>query len=76
VENENITVMKTDKSKAIVLRDKDTRHEKFMQFVKYNNILQIKTDPTIKFQKQTKQVFQQCKQMINRKIPNIRSTQI
>jgi len=66
MENENITVMKADKSKAIILIDKDKRHEKVMQFIHDNNIPQIKTDPTTKFQKQTQQAIQQCKQMINK----------
>ena len=68
MENENITVMKADKSKATILIDKDKRHEKVMQFIQDNNIPQINTDPTTTFQKQTQQPIQQCKQMINKKI--------
>ena len=64
---ENITIMKADKSKAIVLIDKNKRHEKVTQFIQDNNIPQIKTDPTTKFQKQTQQAIQKCRQVINRK---------
>ena len=38
-----------------------------MQFMQDNNIPQIKTDPTTKFQKQTQQAIQKCRQVINRK---------
>jgi len=53
IDNENISVMKADKTKAIVLRVKNKRYEIFMQIVQENNIPLINTDPTTKFLKQT-----------------------
>jgi len=45
-----------------------------MQFMQDNNIPQIKTDPTTKFQKQTEQANQQCKQFIHSEKISICST--
>jgi len=59
--------MKADKGKAIVLMHKIKRQRKVMEFIQDNNIQQIKRDPTTKFQKQTQQPIQYCKQIINKK---------
>jgi len=55
-------------SKDIVLIDKGKIHEKVMQFIQDNNIKQIKTGPSTKFEKQTQKIIQYCKKVINRKI--------
>jgi len=64
MDNKNINVMKADKCNAIVLIDKNKRQENVVQFIQGNNITQIKTDPTTKFQKQ---INRQLKSVTNYK---------
>ena len=64
MDNENITVMKADKSKAMVVIDKDKQHKRMNQFVQDNNIPQIKKDPTTKYHKETQQAIQRCNLII------------
>jgi len=61
MDNESTKGMKVDKSKVIVLMDKCKRQQKFVQFVQDNNITQIKTHRTKKFQKKHNRQFNNLK---------------
>ena len=52
LKHNNSTIVKADKSKAIVIINKDNLDQKIRSFIKENNIPTMNKDPTEKFQKQ------------------------
>jgi hypothetical protein len=52
LQNNNLTIVKADKSKAIVIIDKTTLGKKVDNFIQENNIKQLNKDPTDTYQKQ------------------------
>ena len=64
--NENSTIVKADKSKAIVIIQKTCLQEKITNFLQDNDIPHITKDPTNKYNKQIHNIAQQCKLIINK----------
>jgi len=64
--NENTTIAKADKRKAIVIIQKTCLQEKITNFLQANNIPCITKDPTDKYNKQIHKIVQQCKLIINK----------
>jgi len=67
LQNNNITIAKTDESKVRVIIDKNDLIEKVHNFLRENNIRQINKDPTDRYQKQIQQAIQQCKLLIEKR---------
>jgi len=59
-QHNNITIARADKSKAIVLINKNNLQEKVYEFLQENNIKKINKDPTNKYQKQIQLALQKC----------------
>jgi len=57
LKDNDVTMVKTDKSKAIVLIKTEDLNKKFEHFIKENNIGQINKDPTEKYQKMIQQTI-------------------
>jgi len=66
VENNNLTLVKADKSKAIVIIDKDKQKEKVNNFIKENHMNMLNKDPTEIYQKQIQQAIQKCNTLIDK----------
>ena len=60
LQNNNLTIVKADRSKAIVIIDRNTLIKKVDNFIQDNNIKQINKDPTNKYQRQIQQTIQRC----------------
>jgi len=65
LQNNNLTMVKADKSKAIVIIDKNTLEKKVDNFIQENNIKQLNKDPTDMYQKQIQQTIQRCNILVN-----------
>ena len=63
----NSTIIKVDKSKAIVIIKKDDSDQKIRAFIKQNNISIMNKDPTDTFQKQIQKTIAQCRGIIDKK---------
>jgi hypothetical protein len=66
----NLTITKADKSKAIVIINKNNLEEKVDKFIQENHIRQINKDPTDKYQKQIQQTIQKCDLLIDNHAKN------
>jgi len=66
LKDNNIVIMKADKSKALVLIDKPQCIEKVNNFLEDNNITKIQTDPTTSFQKQVQNTTKNSQLIINK----------
>jgi len=55
LQNNNVTIVKADKSKAIVIINKNILEKKFDNFIQENHITQLNKDPTDTYQKQIQQ---------------------
>jgi len=66
-QHNNITIARADKSKAIVLINKNNLQEKVYEFLQENNIKKINKDPTDKYQKQIQLVLQKFKNTIEKR---------
>ena len=64
--NNNLTITKADKSKVIVIINKNNLEEKVDNFIQENHIKQINKDPTDKYQKQIQQTIQKCDLLIDK----------
>jgi hypothetical protein len=62
----NLTTVKADKAKAIVVISKELLEEKVMDFLTENNIQALSRDPTDYFHKQTQQAIQKCNLLIDK----------
>jgi hypothetical protein len=51
LQHSNLTIAKSDKSKAIVIIDKTTMVQKIDTFIQENNMRKLNMDPTDKYQK-------------------------
>jgi len=63
----NSTIIEADKSKAIVIINKDDLDQKIKAFIKQNNILKMNKDPTDKFKKQIQKTMAQCTGIIDKR---------
>ena len=59
--NNNLTLARADKSKAMVIIEKADMEQKIHNFIFDNNIMELKKDPTTAYQKQTQQVVKMHK---------------
>ena len=66
LQNNNSTIVKADKSKGIIIIDRNTLGEKTDNFVQDNNIKQINKDPTDKYQRQIQQTIQRCNLLVDK----------
>jgi len=60
IQNNNLTIVKADRSKAIVIIDRNTLIKKVDNFIQDSNEKQINKDPTEKYQRQIQQTIQRC----------------
>jgi hypothetical protein len=58
LENNNLTLVKADKSKDVVIMDKEKLEEKVNNFIKENNMKLLNNDPTDMYRKQIQQTIQ------------------
>jgi hypothetical protein len=68
LEINNVTVVKADKSKSIVIINKDSLQEKINDFITNNQIRRLGRDPTQLFHKLVKESIQECKAVIPQNI--------
>ena len=66
LQQNNLTMVKADKSKAIVIIDKISLEEKIRCFLQENKITQLSKDPTDKYHKQIQQMIKSCNTLIDR----------
>jgi hypothetical protein len=66
LKNNNQTIVKADKTKAIVIIDKVTLKAKADNFITGNDIQRLNKDPTEIFQKQIHQAVQKCSLLIDK----------
>ena len=63
----NLTITKTDKNKAIVIINKAMLEQKLQTFIKENKITTLLKDPTAQFHKQIQHAVQKCQTIIEGK---------
>jgi Na+/phosphate symporter len=68
LENNNLTIVQADKSKAVVIINKDKLNDKVKNFIKENHIKILNKDPTEIYQKQIHQTIQKCNTLIDKHI--------
>ena len=66
MKNNNLTTIKADKTKTIVIINKDQLEMKINEFIKDNNILLLNKDPTEKYQKQVQQAIKNANSIIDK----------
>ena len=66
MKSNNLTAIKADKSKTIVIIDKDQLQTKVNEFIKDNNILLLNKDPTEKYKKLTQQSIKNANSIIEK----------
>jgi len=64
----NLTAIKADKSKAIVIIDKDQLQTKVNEFIRNNNILSLNKDPMEKYQKLIQQAIKKANSIIDKNV--------
>jgi hypothetical protein len=62
----NLTVTKADKNKAMVIINKDALEQKIQTFIQENQITCLKKDPTEIYQKQLQQALLKCNTLIEK----------
>jgi len=65
LQQNNLTMVKADKSKAIVIIDKVSLEKKIRCFMQENKITQLSKDPTDKYHKQIQQMIKNCNTLID-----------
>jgi hypothetical protein len=66
LEENNLTVTKADKNKAIVIIHKNELEQKIQTFIQENHITHLSKDPMDTFQKQLQQTLHQCNTLIDK----------
>ena len=66
LQKNNLTMVNADKSKAIVIIDKNTLEEKIRNLMQENKITQLNKDPTDKYYKQIQQMIKNCNLLIDK----------
>jgi hypothetical protein len=66
LQQNNLTIVKADKSKTAVIINKNTLKQKVDNFIHENYITHLNTDPTDKNQKQIQQAIQKCNTLIDK----------
>jgi hypothetical protein len=67
LQNNNLTIVKADKSKAVVIIDRNPLGKKVDNFMQDNNIKQINMNPTDKYQRQIQQTIQRCNLLVDKR---------
>jgi archaellum component FlaC len=62
----NLTVTKADKSKALVIIDINTLNQEVDDFIKENHIIRLSKDPMDTYQKQIQRAIQKCNTLIDK----------
>ena len=66
MQQNNLAMVKADKSKAIVLIDKNSLEEKIKVFMQENKITHLTKDPTERYHKHIQQTIKQCNTLIDK----------
>jgi hypothetical protein len=66
MQQNNLAMVKADKSKAIVLIDKNSLEEKLKIFMQENKITHLTKDPTERYHKHIQQTIKQCNTLIDK----------
>jgi delta 1-pyrroline-5-carboxylate dehydrogenase len=67
LQQNNLTFARTDKSKTMVIINKNTLKQKIYNFIQENHITCLNKDPTNLFQKQIQQAIQKCNTLIDKR---------
>jgi len=70
LQDKNLVIARTDKSKTIVIIDKLNLEQKIEQFIADNKIEEVRKDPTTSYQKQIQQVIKGCADIIVKEYTN------
>jgi len=65
-QNNNLTIVRADKSKAIVVLNKNNLEKKADNFIQGNHITQLNKGPTDTYQKQIQQIIQKCNTLVDK----------
>ena len=68
LKNNNLTLVRADKTKAIVIINKDRLKDKVHNFIKENHMNLLNKDPTKVYQKQIHQAIQKCNTPIDKQM--------
>jgi hypothetical protein len=66
LKNNNLTTVKADRTKAIVIIDKEKLKIKVQNFITENHMQLLNKDPTETYQKQIHQTIQKCNTLIDK----------
>jgi hypothetical protein len=66
LKNNNLTIVKADKTKAIVIINKERLQKKVNNFITENQMQPLNKDPTETYQKQVIQTIQKCNKLIDK----------
>jgi hypothetical protein len=66
LQQNNLTITKANKSKAIVMINKNTLNQKVDDFIKENHIIRLSKDHTDTYQKQIQHAIQKCNTLIDK----------
>ena len=66
LQDNNLTIARADKSKAMVIIDKTDMEQKINNFISENNIMELKKDPATTYHKRTQQLVKKCTNIIER----------
>jgi allophanate hydrolase subunit 1 len=68
LKNDNLTIVKAEKTKAIVIISKEMLKDKVNNFIIENHMEQLNKDPTEAYQKQIQQTIQKCNRLIDKHV--------
>ena len=66
LQKNNLTIVNSDKRKAIIIINKYILEEKIMNFMQENKITKLNKDPTDKYRKQIQQAIKNCNLIIEK----------
>jgi len=66
LEQNNLTITRADKSKSIVIINKNALKQKVDDFIQENHISCLNKDPTDTYQKQIQNAIQKCNTLIDK----------
>ena len=68
LKNNNLTIVKADKTKAIVIISNEMLKDKVNNFIIENHMEQLNKEPTEAYQKQIQQTVQKCNRLIDKHV--------
>jgi hypothetical protein len=66
LEHNNLSLVKADKGKTIVIIHTDTLQQKVHNFIQHNHMIQLQKDPTDMFHKHILKIIHKCSTVINK----------